>query len=395
MNVPLLDLRLQFLSIEEELRKALDKVLSTQQFILGPEVEALEKEIAQYCRTKHAIGVASGSDALLLTAYAMGIGEGAGVLTTPFTFFSTAGSFSILGARPIFVDIEKDSFNMDPERLAGVLEKGLPTGVEPKIIVPVHLFGRCADMEKILKIAERYRLEVIEDAAQAIGAEYKFSNGTIKRAGSMGKAGILSFFPTKNLGGWGDGGMILTDDDELAEKLKMLRVHGAKPKYHHQEIGMNSRLDALQAAVLRVKLKYLDKWHEMRRQNADKYRNAFKERAKILKNKAVPPPIPPGDGEKGYRAHIYNQFVIRADRRDSLREYLTKRGVGTEVYYPLPLHLQKCYKHLGYKEGDFPIAEKAAKEALALPIYPELKQHQIDYVVDRIASFYSPSAAEG
>lgn len=375
MRVPLLDLKLQYASIKEEVKRAIEEVLESQQFILGEKVSQLEKAIASYSRTKFAVGVASGSDAILLSFMVLNVGYGDRVITTPYTFFATAGSISRLGALPLFVDIDPETYNLSSRRLEECLLKY--SGKEKiKAIIPVHLYGQCADMDSILSLAREYNLPVVEDAAQAIGAEYKG-----RKAGSMGDLGCFSFFPSKNLGGFGDGGMIITNNSVWAEKLEILRVHGSKPKYHHKVIGVNSRLDALQAAVLLVKLKYLDQWTEKRRRNADYYRSRF-QIAGLDELIGLPKEV-----EGNF--HIYNQFVIRVKKRNELQNFLNQAGIGTEIYYPIPLHLQECYRHLGYKKGDFPEAEKAAEETLALPIYPELTPAQQDYVVEKIKEFFS------
>ena len=374
MRVPLLDLKAQYKTIREEIKVAIDEVLESQNFILGEKVKELEETIAAYSGSKFAVGVASGSDALLLSLMALDVGFGDKVITTPYTFFATAGSISRLGAYPVFVDIEPETYNLSPEKLSEYLEKMTPKS-KIKAIIPVHLFGQCADMDSILKIAQDNSIPVIEDAAQAIGSCYKG-----RKAGSMGEIGCFSFFPSKNLGGFGDGGMVITDNKDLSEKVRILRVHGSKPKYHHKVIGCNSRLDTLQAAVLLVKLKYLDKWTARRRENADYYQKRFQDND--LTEFITLPRVRKGN------FHIYNQFVIRAKKRDELRIFLSQQGIGTEIYYPIPLHLQECYRNLEYKEGDFPESEKAASETLALPIYPELTTLQQDYIVDKIREFY-------
>lgn len=361
MKVPLVDLKAEYSSIREEIDSAIKEVLEAQTFILGPKVEELEEKIAKYCNVKHAIGVASGTDALLLSLMAVGIGQGDEVITTPFTFFATAGSIYRLKAKPVFVDIDLRTYNIDPSLIEEKITK------KTKAIIPVHLYGQCADMDSILEIAKKHNLYVIEDSAQAIGAKYKGRN-----AGSMGDLGCLSFFPTKNLGGYGDGGMVLTNDDDLARKVKMLRVHGSEVKYYHSTVGINSRLDAIQAAVLLVKLKYLDEWNESRRQNAKFYNLAFD-------GSNVITPY-----EESHNYHIYHQYVIRIKERDIVRKRLQEMGIGTEVYYPLPLHLQSCFSELGYKEGDLPNSELSAKEVLALPIYPKLTREQQQYVANSI-----------
>lgn len=376
MKVPLLDLKGQYSTIKEEILQAAHEVFESQYFILGPKVESLEKAIAEYCASKHAVGVSSGTDALLISLMASDIDPQNTVITVPYTFFATAGSISRVGARPIFVDIDSETYNMSPESL----ERTIAAMTRPELerlkgIVPVHLYGQCADMDPILKICRDHDLVVIEDAAQAIGAEY---NG--KRAGSMGDFGCFSFFPSKNLGAFGDGGIVTTGTENRCERLEMLRGHGAHPKYYHSLIGGNFRLDAFQAAVVSIKLKYLDTWTEARRENADKYRTLFKNKDLL---DVVELPM-----EKEDR-HIYNQFVIRVKRkRDDLRRFLNDAGIGTEVYYPVPLHLQKCFSYLNYKEGDFPVAEHAALHTLALPIFPELSDAQLEYVVEKIKEFH-------
>ncbi|MCD6353154.1 MAG: DegT/DnrJ/EryC1/StrS family aminotransferase, partial [Proteobacteria bacterium] len=358
MQVPLLDLKAQYKTIREEIRDALNEVLESQFFILGEKVKELEEAVAGYCGSKFGVGVASGSDALLLSLMALNAGYGDTVITTPYTFFSTAGSVSRLGAKPVFVDIEPDTYNLSPEKLSECLDR-LTSQEKIKAIIPVHLYGQCADMDPILEVAQNHGVAVIEDAAQAIGSRYKD-----RAAGSMGDLGCFSFFPSKNLGGFGDGGMVTTDNEALTEKIRILRMHGSEPKYYHKIIGCNSRLDALQAAVLLVKLNCLDKWTTGRRENADYYRKLF-QAAELTEFIDLPTAR-----EENY--HIYNQFVIRVKKRDELRAFLSGQEIGTEIYYPVPLHLQECYQDLGYKEGDFPESEKAAGETLALPIYSEL-----------------------
>jgi dTDP-4-amino-4,6-dideoxygalactose transaminase len=361
MNVPLLDLKAQYASIRGEIREAMDRVCDSQMFILGPEVKALEEEVARYCEVKFALGVSSGSDALLAALMALGVGPGDEVITTPYSFFATAGAIARVGARAAFVDIEPHTFNMNVQQaVARVTPK-------TRAIIPVHLFGRCVDVRPLVETG----VPVIEDAAQAIGA--RDSGG--RRAGSVGGVGCFSFFPTKNLGAFGDGGLITTADDALHQRLSMIRVHGGKTKYHHDLVGGNFRLDALQAAILRVKLKHLDAWSAGRRANAERYRRLM----------AGAPVRLPEDAA----GHIYNQFVIRAPRRDELQAHLKERGVGTEVYYPLPLHLQPCFASWGYRAGDFPVSEAAARDSLALPIYPELTTQQQEVVAEGIRGFYS------
>jgi dTDP-4-amino-4,6-dideoxygalactose transaminase len=370
-NVPLLDLRAQFETIRDEVRAAVDRVFESQQFILGAEVLALEEEIAEYSQTKFAVGCASGSDALLLALMSCGIGAGDEVVTTPFSFFATAAAITRLGARPVFVDIDKRTFNISPSLVAAAVTR------RTRAIVPVHLYGQCAEMNPLIELSESRGIPIIEDAAQAIGAEDQH-----RRAGSMGTIGCLSFYPSKNLGGAGDGGMLVTNDLEHARRLHMLRVHGEEQKYHHKHVGINSRLDALQAVVLRVKLPHLDQWSTGRQRRAQQYELMFTDAG--LSDKVELPFVRSG------ARHIFHQFVVRVGdgRRAALRAHLRECGVGTDVYYPVPLHLQECFAFLGYKEGDFPIAELAAKETLALPVYPELTDEQQDYVVSMIREFF-------
>jgi dTDP-4-amino-4,6-dideoxygalactose transaminase len=370
MKVPLLDLKAQYTQIRKEVLAAIEAVCEDQGFVLGPRVEDLERTVADYVGAARAVGVASGSDALLLCLMALGVGPGDEVLTVPFTFFATAGAISRVGAKPVFVDIRSDSFNMDPNLLEGKIT------ARTKAILPVHLFGQCAAMDGILKVATRHGLKVIEDACQAIGAA---RNGV--RAGVLGDAGCFSFFPSKNLGGFGDGGMVTTNDPRLHETIAMLRVHGSKVRYLHEMVGINSRLDALQAAILRVKLTYLDRWTEGRRRNATRYERLFEEHE--LLDRVV---LPKTDGQN---YHVFNQYTIRAQKRDDLRAYLKERHIGTEIYYPVPMHLQGCYRDLGYHKGAFPVSERAAEEALSLPIYAELTDEKLDYVVQAIADFYT------
>jgi dTDP-4-amino-4,6-dideoxygalactose transaminase len=373
-SVPLLDLRAQYETIRAEVMEAVGRVFESQHFILGEEVERLEQELAEYCQAGYAVGCGSGSDALFLALLALDIGPGDEVATTPFTFFATAGAIVRAGARPVFVDIERDSFNIDPEKLKETLARR--PGI--RAVIPIHLFGACADVDAISTACDAAGATVIEDAAQAIGSEYRS-----RRAGSMGRIGCFSFFPTKNLGGAGEGGLLTTQDRALAERLSSLRVHGSRVRYFHDEVGVNSRLDALQAAVLRVKLKHLDAWTAARQANARRYW----ERLGELRLPVVLPAPP-----EGTTRHVYNQFVIRAERRDDLKTFLKEQGVGTEIYYPLPLHVQKCFADLGYREGDFPVSEEAAREVLALPIYSELPADDLDYVCDRIVAFYRGKA---
>ena len=369
--VPLLDLKAQYATFRKEVGLAIERVLDSQYFILGGEVKAFEDRAAQYCGVRHAVGCASGSDALLLALLALEIGPGDEVITVPFTFFATAGAIVHAGAKPVFVDIEPGTFNMDAPQLTQVLDRH----PKARAILPVHLYGACADMDAIRDIARARGLAVIEDAAQAIGSEYKG-----QRAGGLGELGCFSFFPSKNLGAFGDGGMVTTNDDRLAERLRALRVHGSRTKYIYEWVGLNSRLDALQAAVLRVKIEYLDGWTEGRQRNAAHYTQRFKE---LGTPAIVPQPAP-------YQTrHIYNQYTLLCPRRDELRQALAAQAIGTEVYYPLPLHLQKCFADLGYKAGDFPVSERCAEEALSLPIYPELAVEDLDTVADAVAAFYA------
>jgi dTDP-4-amino-4,6-dideoxygalactose transaminase len=370
MKVPLLDLSEQHRRLRPEIEAALARVLDTNAFILGDEVAALEREIAEYCGTKYAVGCASGSDAILLALMALGVGPGDEVITTPYSFFATVSSITRLGATPVFVDIEPDTFNID----AGQIEARITS--RTKALEPVHLYGQCADMKAINEICRAREIAVVEDAAQAIGAEF---NGD--RAGAMSDIGCFSFYPSKNLGGLGDGGMMTTNDDELGKKLNSLRVHGAEEKYFHKYVGLNSRLDGFQGAALRVKLPHLDTWSEQRRENADRYRALFTD-AGLTEEIGLPI-------EKKSRRHIYNQFIVRVPgRRDELRKHLTVRGIGTDIYYPVPLQMQECFAFLGYRAGDLPESERAARETLALPIYPELRPEQQQYVVETIADFF-------
>ncbi len=368
--VPALDLKAQYQGIRDEIESVIRRVLENQMFIQGPEVEALENELAEYCGAARGIGCASGTDALLLPLMALGIGAGDEVVTTPYSFFATAGSIWRTGARPVFVDIDPETYNIDPDKIEAAITP------RTKVIIPVHLYGQTADMDPILEIARKYDLFVLEDAAQAIGAAYQG-----RQAGTLGQAAAFSFYPSKNLGGFGDGGMMTTDDPVLGRKLARLRVHGMEPKYHHHEVGINSRLDAIQAAILRVKLRHLDSWTIQRREAAARYRSLFE--AHGLTD-LVTLPL-----EQSGCYHVYNQFVVRvpAPIRDPLREYLTGRQIGTEIYYPIPLHLQPCFTMLGHHPGDFPETELAARETVAMPMYPELTDEQQRYVVGSIRQF--------
>jgi dTDP-4-amino-4,6-dideoxygalactose transaminase len=370
-KVPLLDLQAQYETIRDEVRRAVDRVFDSQQFVLGAEVQALEEEIARYSQTKFAIGCASGSDAVLLALMTCGVGAGDEVITTPFSFFATAGAITRLGARPVFVDIDERTFNLNPSLVEAALTE------RTKAIMPVHLYGQCAEMNPLIELSQPRGIPIIEDAAQAIGAEDRG-----RRAGSMGTIGCFSFYPSKNLGGAGDGGMLVTNDLDHGRRLHMLRVHGEETKYHHKLVGINSRLDALQAAVLRVKLPHLDAWSTERQRKAQQYELMLVDAG--LSEQIEAPFV------RNNTRHIFHQFVVRVRGgiRDALREHLRECGVGTDVYYPVPLHLQECFAYLGYKEGDFPIAEQAAKETLALPVYPELTDEQQDYVVSAIGEFF-------
>lgn len=366
--VPLLDLKEQYRPIREEIRAAIDRVADAQWFINGPEVEGLEREVAEYSGAPYGIGVSSGTDALLVAMMAIEVQPGDEIITTPYSFFATAGCIARLGAKPVFVDIDPVSYNILPEAIEAAITP------RTRAIIPVHLYGQMADMDPIMEVARRHGLTVIEDAAQAIGSEY---HG--RRAGSLGDFGCFSFFPSKNLGGFGDGGLVTALDEALAARVRQLRNHGDGPKYYHKFVGGNFRLDALQAAVLRVKLPYLDTWTEGRQRNAARYRALFADAD--LPTVSLPVESPD-------RRHIYNQFIIRVPHRDDLIAYLRERQIGCEVYYPVPLHLQECFAYLGYKTGEFPASEAAAKETLALPIYPELTEVQQSTVVDAVADFH-------
>ena len=370
MNVPLLDLKAQYQTIRKEVEGAVQEVLVSQHFILGPKVEECEKAVAAYSNCAHAIGVSSGSDALLVCLMAEGIGAGDEVITTPYSFFATAGAIARLGAVPVFVDIEPTTYNIDVEQIASRIT------AKTRAIIPVHLYGQMAEMDEVMAVAAKYKLIVIEDAAQAIGAEYKG-----QRAGSIGHYGCFSFFPSKNLGGAGDGGMVVTQDADRAERVRVLRSHGGKPKYYHRVIGGNFRLDALQAAVVSAKLPHLDEWTAGRQRNAQRYDRLFTQAgAKV------------GLPKVAMNRHIFNQYVIRSSKRDQLQAYLKQKGVGTEVYYPVPLHLQDCFAYLGQKAGSYPESEAAANETLALPVYPELTEAQARYVVECVAEFLEQGA---
>jgi dTDP-4-amino-4,6-dideoxygalactose transaminase len=395
MKVPLLDLTQQYEKIAAEVRSAIERVCGSQQFILGPQVRELELSLARYARCQHGLGVSSGTDALLLALMALGIGPGDAVITSPFTFFATAGTIARLGARPVFCDIDPETFNLSMARLEELISRECEvrtaggtrqvihreSGTRIKAIMPVHLYGQMCEMDPLMSLAGRLGLHVIEDAAQAIGAEDEKG----RMAGSVGHVGCFSFFPTKNLGAFGDAGMCTTQDPALAERMRILRVHGGEPKYHHSLIGGNFRLDEIQAAVLNVKLKYLDGWMEARDTHARQYTERLK--AKLADRGVVTPVKSPGG------RHVWNQYVIRVPRRDELRQHLAAAGVGTEIYYPIPLHMQQCFAYLGHRNGEFPESERAAREVLALPVFPELSPAQIDHVAGTIERFYAPAVA--
>lgn len=366
-KISLLDLNAQYEGIEDAVFSAFKEVFDSKQFIMGPKVLELEKQIADYCQTKHAIGVSSGTDALVLSLMALGISQGDEVITTPFTFFATGGSIARLGATPVFVDIDPITFNINVDLIESAITE------RTKAIMPVHLFGQMADMDPLMAIAKKYNLAVIEDGAQAIGSEYKG-----KRAGSVGDLGCFSFFPSKNLGACGDGGIITTNDDDLAERCRVMRVHGSKPKYYHHVVGGNFRLDPVQAAILLVKLPLLEKQHEGRQKNAKFY-------DQHLSDKFIKPVI--GSALGSQSRMIYNQYTLRVQDRDKLQHHLNEFTIGNMIYYPVPLHLQACFKDLGYQEGDCPESEKAANEVLSIPIYPELTESQLSYVVDVLNQF--------
>lgn len=394
MRVPLLDLSEQYRALAEPIHAELEEVLASQSFILGPKVAAFEEAIRGYCGSPHAIGVSSGTDTLLAILMAMGIGPGDAVITSAYTFFATAGCIARVGATPVFIDIDPETYNISPAALERYLtescrrgEDGFlrePQGKTVRAIIPVHLFGLCCEMDAIHQIAERFQLEVIEDAAQAIGAEYPLGGRTTK-AGAMSEAGSFSFYPSKNLGAAGDAGMIICRDDALAQRLRACRQHGMEPRYYHHFIGGNFRLDEMQAAILGVKLPFLDGWSAARRGVADFYREEFKRLG--LTNQLSLPAEPYRD--RGLtNHHIYHQYVIRTPQRDALREHLTRKEIGTAIYYPLGLHEQKCFAYLGYAAGDFPETERAARETLALPMYPELSREAQRYVAESIAEFF-------
>ncbi len=395
MRVPLLDLSEQYRSLGDSIREAINDVLASRCFILGPKVEAFEKAMCAYCNTPHAIGVSSGTDALLAILMALGIGRGDAVITTPYTFFATAGCIARIGARPLFADIDRETYNIRSSAIEECIEKNCQpdadgtwktkSGEKVRAMVPVHLFGLCCEMEALRKTAERYHLVLIEDAAQAIGAEFPFPE-RIAKAGTMGEVGLFSFYPSKNLGAAGDAGMVVCRDDELAKKLRSFREHGMEPRYFHHVIGGNFRLDEIQAAILAVKLSYLEKWAAARRAAADFY---GAELARVGLTERITLPAEPYRDRGLTNHHVYHQYIIRTPMRDALREYLGKREIGTAIYYPFGLHEQKCFAYLGYKKGDFPEAERAASETLALPIYPEISREAQRHVVSAIAEFFS------
>ena len=383
MKVPLLDLKAQYGAIKAEVDAAVAEVMESQQFILGPQVQKCEQAIAKYSGCAYGVGVSSGTDALLICLMAEGIGPGAEVITTPYTFFATAGSIARVGAKPVFVDIDPASYNLDPAQLESKIT------AKTRAIIPVHLYGQMADMDAVMQVAQKHGLVVIEDAAQAIGAEYKG-----RRAGSIGHYGCFSFFPSKNLGAAGDGGMVVTQEAQRAENLIRLRAHGSKPKYYHKVIGGNFRLDTLQAAVVLAKVRHLDDWSAARQRNAERYNRLFQESGLRIADSAEY--CIKGNGSPDLYLpktvadrHIFNQYVIRTVRRDPLKAALQEKGVGTEIYYPVPMHLQECFSYLGYRAGAFPESESAANETLALPIYPELTEQQARYVVRCITEFFA------
>jgi dTDP-4-amino-4,6-dideoxygalactose transaminase len=394
MRVPLLDLSEQYAALAGPIRAEIDEVLGTQKFILGPKVEAFEAALASHCGSKHAIGVSSGTDALLAVFMALGLGPGDAVITSAYSFFATGGCIARVGASPIFIDIDPGTYNISTTALEHFLTQSCsrdregslrsPTGEKVRAIVPVHLYGLCCEMDAIHEISERFQLAVIEDAAQALGAEYPFQGATTK-AGTMGDAGTFSFYPSKNLGAAGDAGAVICRDEALANRIRLCRQHGMEQRYYHHFIGGNFRLDEIQAAILGVKLPYLKGWSAARRTAADIYRDEFQRLG--LTDRVTLPAEP--YRERGLTSHhIYHQYVIRTSRRDELREHLTRKEVGTAIYYPLALHEQDCFGYLGYQPGDFPEAERAARETLALPMYPELSRDQQRYVAEAVAEFF-------
>lgn len=395
MRVPLLDLSEQYRALAEPIRAQLDEVLASQSFILGPKVAALEEAIRGYCASPNAIGVSSGTDALLAILMALEIGPGDAVITSAYSFFATAGCIARVGATPFFIDIDPETYNLSSVALERYLttschrdEEGSlrgPQGQKLRAIIPVHLFGLCCEMDAIHRISERFQLDVIEDAAQAIGAEYPFGGATAK-AGTMGEAGYFSFYPSKNLGAAGDAGMVICRDDALAQRLRGCRQHGMEPRYYHHFVGGNFRLDEMQAAILGVKLPFLDGWSAARRGVADFYREEFK---RLGLTSQLSLSAEPYRDRRLTNHHIYHQYLIRTRQRDALREHLTRKEIGTAIYYPLGLHEQKCFAYLGYRAGDFPETERAARETLALPMYPELSRDAQRYVAEAIAEFFA------
>lgn len=384
MKVPLLDLRPPLEELRDEIIEAVTQVIDSTRYIMGPEIDSLEKKIAEYCGTVDAVGVSSGTDALLLSLMVLDVGPGDLVLTSNFSFFATAGVVVRLNATPVFVDIDPVTFNIDPEQLRLTLAKmDVGTRKRVKAIIPVHLYGQCADMKEILNIAAEFKIPVIEDSAQAIGAEYEI-DGKKRQAGSLSDFGCFSFFPSKNLGGVGDGGIVTVNKPELAEQLRLKRVHGGERKYYHRVIGGNFRLDPIQATVIRVKLPHLNRWHNQRQDNAEYYNKLFAETS--LGGRISIPQVM--HSQRLENPHIYNQYVIRAEQRDQLQSFLAENEISTEVYYPLPFHLQECFLDLGGKAGDFPVSETAAEEVLALPVYPGLSRQMQEAVVDKIEEFY-------
>ena len=384
MKVPLLDLRPPLEELRDEIIEAVTQVIDSTRYIMGPEIDSLEKKIAEYCGTVDAVGVSSGTDALLLSLMVLDVGPGDLVLTSNFSFFATAGVVVRLNATPVFVDIDPVTFNIDPEQLRLTLAKmDVGTRKRVKAIIPVHLYGQCADMKEILNIAAEFKIPVIEDSAQAIGAEYEI-DGKKRQAGSLSDFGCFSFFPSKNLGGVGDGGIITVNKPELAEQLRLKRVHGGERKYYHRVIGGNFRLDPIQATVIRVKLPHLNRWHNQRQDNAEYYNKLFAETS-IGGRICIPQVM---HSQRLENPHIYNQYVIRAEQRDQLQSFLAENEISTEVYYPLPFHLQECFLDLGGKAGDFPVSETAAEEVLALPVYPGLSRQMQEAVVEKIEEFY-------
>lgn len=368
MKIPMLDLEEQYQDLKLEILDALDKVMSSSRFILGDNVKKLENDIARISNVEYGIGCGNGSDAIHISLQALGVGPGDEVITTPFTFFATGGAVVRAGATPIFVDIDPETFNIDPKKIEEAITE------KTKAIIPVHLYGQMANMQEIMEIAKKHHLVVIEDAAQAIGAKQRGVT-----VGELGTAATYSFFPTKNLGAFGDGGMIVTNDEDVAEKARVIRVHGSKPKYYHSVLGYNSRLDEIQAAVLNIKFPHLERWSELRRKNAENYTS-------LIKAKLGDLVVTPIEREGNY--HVFHQYTIRVKKRNELQSFLKEQGIETMIYYPLPLHLQPIFKNLGYRQGDLPIAEKAAAEAISLPMFPELKMNQQEYVVDKIAEFF-------